>query len=456
MSNLTEIAERALLNRQRLPEAFGPDAVRPSYDGLGLANLAALAVQLLAPDTLVSPEFGATVPPLNPALLKQPEVSSAFTQLIGRGPIHHVVILLIDAMGYDQLKTGMAAGALPGLSAATGHPSNFFMPLTSVYPSTTTTALTSVATARTPQEHGVMGTTNYFPELGSLVNLIRFTPAAGGSPFTDDQLNPDSFVPVANVYRRMEEAGVVSEHINFYAFQKSSISRFTTANSAAKFVPYHTPATAFATLREHLLSKPADGSLKSFTYCYVDTLDTVAHRYGPLTSNYMAELASLDFSLNRELFQALPGRSDILLCLVADHGQRLMNPQKVAWIHEHPELCRLLAAPIAGERRLTYLHLRPGTVEIAREYVEQHFGEEFLILGRDEALEMGLFGLSNQVVSSQARDRLGDLLMLPRQDWITRQFVGANDSGPGSAGVHGGLSRAEMLIPFLATRNDFT
>lgn len=452
MSELTEIAESALLKRQHLPEAFGPEAVRPSYDGLGLVNVPALAVQLLAPETMSDPEFGPVAPPLDPALLDSPEISAAFWQLLEHGPINHVVMLLMDAMGYDQIKNRMVAGDLPGLRSATQNPANFFIPLTSVYPSTTTTALTAAATARTPQEHGVMATVNRLSELGSLVNLIRFGPQVGDSVYTERQLNPDTLVPVANIYRRLETAGVQSEHVNFYGFQNSSISRFTTANSHAKFVGYLTPATAFATLRERLLSKPADGSRKSFTYCYVGSLDGVAHRYGPLTSNYQAELAALDFSLNRELFEGLKGRSDILLCIVADHGQCQVDPKKVAWLHEHPDLTRLFAAPIGGERRAAYLYLKPGTIEAARHYLEAHFSEEFLTLGKAEALEMGLFGLPGQAVSTQADDRLGDLIMIPRRDWIVRQFLTADEQGAGSPGVHGGLSRAEMLIPFLAMR----
>ena len=41
MASIVNLAEEALLARQQLPAEFGPDAVRPSYDGLGLANAAA-------------------------------------------------------------------------------------------------------------------------------------------------------------------------------------------------------------------------------------------------------------------------------------------------------------------------------------------------------------------------------------------------------------------------------
>jgi hypothetical protein len=452
MLSLTEEAEAALVERQRLPENFGPEAVRPGYDGLSLANVPALAAQILAPETLDKTEFGPTVPPLDPALLDRPEINAAFQRLLADGPINHVVVLLMDALGYDQLKSQATAGYVPGLQNAIQNRDNFFIPLTSVYPSTTTTALTSVATARTPQEHGIMGTVNRFPELGSLVNLIYFGPTTSYTSFAEKYLNPDTLVPVANIYKRLESAGVKCEHINFHGFKNSSISRFTTADSQAEFIGYLTAPTAFATLRQQLASKPDDGSLKSFTYCYVSNVDNVAHRYGPLTKNYEAELAALDFSLNRELFSPLKGRKDILLMLVADHGQRQIDPQKVAWLHQHPELTRLQVAPVGGERRAAYLYLKPGTVETAQRYIEANFGEHFLVLGKDEALEMGLFGLTGQKVSPQAEDRLGDLIMIPCQDWIVRQFVTADDSGPGSTGVHGGLSRAEMLIPFLAMR----
>src|SRR3569832_737336 len=102
MVELVAQAEEALFARQKLPEAFGPDALRPSYDGLGLANIAALATQWLCPEAPALSELPA-LPPFNPDLLEAKAVSDAWKTWLDQAPINHVVLLIVDALGYDQL-----------------------------------------------------------------------------------------------------------------------------------------------------------------------------------------------------------------------------------------------------------------------------------------------------------------------------------------------------------------
>ena len=69
--NVTAIAENALLERQSLPpELLEAETVRPSYDGLGLANVPALAMHWLGVDMM--PTSIAALPPFNPSLLENP------------------------------------------------------------------------------------------------------------------------------------------------------------------------------------------------------------------------------------------------------------------------------------------------------------------------------------------------------------------------------------------------
>lgn len=449
---ITRLAEAALLERQSLPAEFGPDAVRPSYAGLGLANVAALATHWLAPSAA-----GQAAPPFDPALLGEAVVTRAWQEWLGQGPIRQVVLLLMDALGYDQLGEMMAEGVASNLAQATNRPQSFYLPVTSVAPSTTTTALTSAATAYAPASHAIMGTHVYFREIGSVVNLIGYRPrpAPTSAPYLDEQFDPDALVPVPNMYRRLEEAGVHCEIVNYAPFKGSSISRYTSVGSRAGsngFQGYLTPADGFAALRERLLLNAARPE-PSFTYAYVSNVDTAAHRYGPLHPRYQAEAATLDFALGHELFKPLAGRSDTVLLMVADHGQRIVQPDKVAWLNDHPDLSRMLMVPLTGEARLAYLHLKHGCEAAAVAYIQEHLAEHFLAVPTAQAVELGLFGPPGQPLGSECADRVGDLLLIARDEWICRQQTGSStERSFGSVGIHGGLSRSEMLIPFLAYR----
>jgi Type I phosphodiesterase / nucleotide pyrophosphatase len=264
MTEINVIAEKALLERQKLPETFAKRMYKPSYDGLGLANIAALAVDWLCPDapTLYDgirhsalPTF---LPSFNPELLGVKSVTDAWKNWQEQAPIKHVVLLILDALGYDQLRILMGEGDAPKLAEACTKKQAFFMPATSVFPTTTVTALTSAATAYAPAQHGLIGTHVYFQEIGGAVNLIGFRPSISptSATYLDTQLNPDTLIPVPNIYQRMEKAGVNVEIINYHHFKNSSISRFTSAGSNAgtdNFIGYLTPPDAFSQLRSRLL-----------------------------------------------------------------------------------------------------------------------------------------------------------------------------------------------------------
>jgi hypothetical protein len=451
--DLVARAEQALLTRQQLPAEFGADAVRPSYDGLGLVNVSAWALRRLLPNPSIADQQPA--PPVAPDLLGDPDVTAVWEEWLARGPINHIVLLLVDALGYDQLRAMMADGTTPELAAAVARPETFFTPITTVYPSTTTTALTAAATAHTPAEHGIMATVVYMREIGSAVNLIGYRPAIAPTytPYTDTQLNPDALVPVPNIYRRLEQAGVTVEIVNAAQYKGTSISRFTSAGSRAGqqgYRGYLTPADGLSQCRERVIANTSRG--KSFIYMYVSTVDTAAHRYGPMHHTYRAETAALDFGLRRELFAPLAGRSDTVLLLVADHGQRRSHNDKVAWIDQHPELARMLAAPVAGEGRAGYFYLKHGMERSALSYIEQHLSQHFLAVPKARAVELGLFGPPGAALGPQCDDRIGDIVLAPTTDWIVRHHVTSDERTPPYTGLHGGLSRSEMLVPFMAYR----
>ena len=453
-AELIERAEARLLDRQRLPATFGDAAVRPSYDGLGLVNAVVSALAWLAPSALDGARAELATP-FSAALYDDGDVMQAWWDWEIAGPINHVVLLLMDGLGHDQLRVLIRDGVMPNLGHAIASPQAFYTPITSVFPSTTTTALASLATGATPAAHGIMGTTLYLREIGSAVNMISHRPALAptAASYSDRQLNPETLIPGTNLYRRLEAAGVRCRMVDAGQYQWSSISRSGGAGSQALkagYSGYVTPADGFAQCRERLLA--AGDADRSYTYLYVPSVDGTAHAYGPLAAPNRAEAAALDFSLRRELLEPLAGRPDTVLLLVADHGHVRTSPETTLWLNDHPALLAMLAGPLTGDGRAGYLHLRPGALAAATAYLRETVGGLFHLITRDEAVTEGLFGPPGGALAAAAADRVGDLILIPRTDWVVRQQLGSGERLPGYAGVHAGPSRAEMLIPFLAYR----
>src|SRR5690606_34525151 len=129
---------RALLERQRLDPSF-PTWVRPSYDGYGVVNLPWTVLDILGAPVEGTP----LAPELVPASL--------------RDGVRVVVLIVVDALAYFQLREGMRAGDTPVLARVWEEGTAFA--LTSTFPSTTVAALTALQTGVPPSQHGMVAYT---------------------------------------------------------------------------------------------------------------------------------------------------------------------------------------------------------------------------------------------------------------------------------------------------------
>ena len=407
----------------------------PSYDGRGLANLGAtLCAQLGGWDHDLLPPLADDVLP--------PTLRDGVTTL---------VLLLVDGLGMHQLRRAIAAGDVPTLArlvedAERG--SGSLAPITSVFPSATMAALASVHTGLAPNRHGIVGWTVYLEEFGGVAEMARWGPVdKPGTSYQDPRRgghDPVAFLGVPTVYSRLARRGVRSYVVNPAEYRGSALSRMIFAG--AQEVGYRSPS-GLAVALERLLAEPAE--TPRLIYAYYPGLDLVSHLSGPRSAEHAAELAAFDFLLGRWLRRTR--RDGRTLCLLtADHGHVFTPPEGTLFIDQYPTLLRQLVAPPSGERRLLYLHARPGRLEAAREQVARLWGDAVEVRDSDAALAAGLFGPGEP--SPVARRRIGDLLALARDD---RQLTyGPQPGRPARkfAGNHGALDPDEMLVPLLAWR----
>ena len=85
--------------------------------------------------------------------------------------------------------------------------------LTSVVPSTTSAALTSLWTGRSPAEHGVLGYEVFLKEYGLVANMITHAPASYEGEVGSLQhagFDPESFLPVPTIGPHLAAAGIES------------------------------------------------------------------------------------------------------------------------------------------------------------------------------------------------------------------------------------------------------
>ncbi len=419
----TELSEeaRALLEPCRLGVPV------PSYGGRSVPNIASTLLVALGHETGATP-----LPPL----------AADLDPLRGRRAEGPVVLVLVDGLGYPSLAAAATAGAGP-VSSAWARASR---PISTVFPSGTAVALSSLSTAAAPAQHGIVGHRQYLPRFGSVVEILRMSPLGVATPdaLVGPGWSPSLFLGVPTVFRR----GVRAVAVNRDRFEGTGFTRMI--YDGAEFASYATFADMAVELRR-LLERSEPPPL---TVVYWDELDMAMHLKGPLDELTGFEVERLG-SLFGWVARGLPsGRARSTTVIVtADHGLVPAEaPQQVA-VDRVPEIAERLGRPPAGDRRATFFAARSGEEDRLRTALSEHLGERAVVATTDEALRAGLFG--PPPYHPELADRIGELVVLPRAP------VGLGYTLPGHPaprrtlrGAHGGLAPEELLVPLLAAPLD--
>lgn len=320
-----------------------------------------------------------------------------------------VVFCVLDGLGWEQLQEHRHLA--PTLASMVGGP------ISSVIPSTTATALTSITTGLPPGEHGVVG--YRMAVEGEVLNVLRWSTARGDAR--------DRFPPE----RLQDVSPFAGQRPPIVTKAEFATSGFSGAHlHQVRFHGYRMPSTMLVELRRLLNAN------EPFIYAYYDGLDKVGHEYG-FGEHYEAELVALD-RLVADMIDLLPRRA--CLVVTADHGQvetggNVTTPHRDALAE---------TAMQSGEGRFRWFHSRPGRHQALLEALLEHHGHQAWVRTRDEAISQGWYGPK---VSDMSRARMGDVLLAP---WGTLAFLDPSDSGPFElVGRHGSITSAEMLVPLL-------
>ena len=355
---------------------------------------------------------GACLSSVVPALLEPTPVARAWMPELVR-EASQVVLLVLDGLGWEQLQE--RARLAPVLTAMDGGP------ITSVAPTTTATALTSISTGLPPAEHGVVG---YRVRVGQreVLNVLRWHTGAGDARAF---LAPESF------QTRPAFAGTSPPVVTRAEFATTG---FTAAHLAGARLHGWRLQSAVPVEVCRLLAAG-----EPFVYAYYDGIDKVAHDRG-FGTYYDAELVTTDRMVG-DLVASLP--RDAALVVTSDHGQVQVEG---AGIELAPELMADVDL-LSGEGRFRWLHARPGTTERLAAAAHRLYDDVAWVRTLDEVVEEGWLGGRP---SPEVERRLGDVALVPFEPVA---FLDPADTGESRLVCrHGSLTPAEALVPLLVKR----
>ncbi|MGD6806037.1 MAG: alkaline phosphatase family protein [Candidatus Bathyarchaeia archaeon] len=354
-----------------------------------------------------------------------------------------IVLIVMDGFGFDQLLKHHKQNPFLTNLAHNGDVS----PITSVYPSQTTNALTTLNTGLTPQEHGVFEYFLYLKEIG-IVNTLRFERIySKKTKPADDGFSPKLLFRGKTIHQTLKEKGISTfTHMN-------SANAFTACSKLLFNGSTMTPALKTSDLIVNL-RKNLENIQSGYFFVHIDSLDTISHEYGPESDQYAAELSAITFLLQKELVEKIKPETakETLLLITADHGSINVNPDETTYLDpaQKPLTFRQVGKDRkrihpTGSPRDIFLHIKEEKVDQTKEALEWQLGEKAQVIETKAAIKAGLFGLGKP--SKQFIERAGNLLIIPHGNenvWFK------NPSGRRITflGQHGGLSAEEMLVPF--------
>ncbi|HEX2333251.1 MAG TPA: alkaline phosphatase family protein [Burkholderiales bacterium] len=376
--------------------------MRPDYRGGSLVNLIA---------SIVAARGGK---PLHAPLAKLPvsELRDA----------RNIVLLIVDGLGDNYLMRRGAGSELARRRRAA---------LTSVFPSTTASAITTSYTGRTPLEHGLTGWFTYFGEAGCVSAALAFRSRGDYLPLTRRGVTPEQIYVCGSIFESVADASFV------VTYKDIIDSEYNIRHCrGAQRIAYETLDELVAGIEAAVKS----GDRRKFIYAYWPVYDMVSHRHGAGSAEAFGEFAKIDAAFG-QLIARLAGTESLVIA-TADHGFIDVAPE------ESLELPSSLAAqlrfPLCGERRVAYCHVHDTSLFIQK--AEQWLGERADVMPSRRLVEEGWFGPG--APHPRFAERIGDVALVMRGRYAVKDWT-PGESRHLHIGNHGGTSEDEMLIPLI-------
>ena len=383
------------------------DLTLPDYRGGSLVNLM----------SSITAALGSSSPYAPLSALPSESLSAA----------RHVVLLVIDGLGLDFLlgHDGALRRHLQGQ-------------MSSVFPSTTASAIPTFLTGLAPQQHGLTGWHMYFREIGAIAAPLPFRVRAGRHALRAAGVSPQDLFGLTPLFDRLPlPCHVVSPNHIIHSDFNVALS------GSARRHGYSTLDEMFGLVAGLMHGDAA----RSYIHAYWPQHDSLAHEYG-VGSQAVAEAFEMLDAGFAQLLGSARG-SDSVVIVTADHGFIDTTPADTLDLDDYPDLRATLLLPLCGEPRMAYAYVRSGRARQFEDIVASRFGDRVWTMKSEDVLKLGWLGPG--VAHPALRDRLGDYVMIPRGRTILRDWL-KGEPRHTHIGVHGGLSAAEMTVPLVVAR----
>lgn len=332
----------------------------------------------------------------------------------------NVIFLILDGLGEHILNPISPNGYLK---------KNQIDLVTSVYPSTTTAALTSYYSGKPPYETGWIAWSQYFKEYGRALDMFSHNESYLREPLKS---------PLMDVYKE-----VIDYESIFYQIEKASSDV-----KAYEIEPEYAERRALRSYKANDLDELiinikdlCNAPDRKFILAYSDNPDGLLHKYGTTSEevkNFVIEAENKIQKMCEEF------NDDTLLIISADHGHK--DIEKSYTLLDYPEIQECLIMPPSLESRVLTFWVKENMKEAFVERFNKVFENEFWLMTKEDFLDKYHF-LGYGDKHYKIDDFIGNYVALSTKGSMIRLETYLAEGKPVKKSTHCGLSKEEMEVP---------
>jgi predicted AlkP superfamily pyrophosphatase or phosphodiesterase len=327
----------------------------------------------------------------------------------------NILYIVIDGMGEKVLQKQLSKNSFLR--------QNIKQVVTSTFPSTTSTATTSILTANFPAVHGWLGWAMNFGDrtVELFKNCDYYTGEAIGYDFSGQQLP----------YKRFFDKP--QKKITTYALMPDI------ANCKTRAQENFTHKNIRDMMKKLDRICKQDG--KKFVYCYNYDLDNTMHMNG--VKSFKAK--SIIRSFNKKIEKLILNNPSTLAVITADHGH--IDIKGRVDIYKDEEIISCLASNLSLEPRATVFNIKQGFEDKFRQAFKK-YAADFELFETKELIDRGVFGTFK---GDKYKQFLGNFIAVGKD--TAKMFIFAENKGRKNGkilrGHHTGATETEMYVPLI-------